>query len=285
MSKVAIVTDSTSNIPEELLLSHSITQIPLQLIWGDDTYRDGIDINALEFYTRLKTAKVMPTSSQPSPAAFERVYADLLEKGYDIVSIHISSKLSGTMDSAIQAKNTIGSDRIALVDSQTTSMALGYSALVTARAAMDGASLDECHKLAEHAVANTGVLFVVSTLEFLHRGGRIGGASAFLGTAIGLKPILTVRDGRVDAQEKVRTMKKALDRVGDILVERVGNQSSLRVAAIHANAPVEAENLLQKVTDHFGDGVIKESLVTHVSPVIGTHTGPGTVGLTYLVGV
>lgn len=285
MPKVAIVTDSTSNIPEDLLASHSITQIPLQLIWGDDTYRDGVDINALEFYTRLKTAKVMPTSSQPSPAAFERVYTDLLAKGYDIVSIHISSKLSGTMDSAIQAKNTIGSDRIALVDSQTTSMALGYSTLVTARAAMDGASFDECHKLAEYAVANTGVIFVVSTLEFLHRGGRIGGASAFLGTAIGLKPILTVRDGRVDAQEKIRTMKKALNRVSDILVERVGNQSTLRIAAIHANAPVEAENLLQNVMDRFDDGVIKESLVTHVSPVIGTHTGPGTVGITYLTGV
>lgn len=285
MSKVAIVTDSTSNIPEELLASHSITQIPLQLIWGDDTYRDGIDINPLEFYTRLKTAKVMPTSSQPSPADFERVYRDLLAQGYDIVSVHISSKLSGTMDSAIQAKTTIGSDRIALVDSQTTSMALGYSALVTARAAKDGASFEECHKLAEYAVANTGVLFVVSTLEFLHRGGRIGGASAFVGTAFGLKPILTVRDGKVDAQEKIRTMKKALNRLSEILVERVGNQSSLRIAAIHANASVEAENLLQDVMDRFDDGVIKESLVTHVSPVIGTHTGPGTVGITYLTGV
>lgn len=285
MPKVAIVTDSTANIPQNLLTSLSITQIPLQLIWGEDTYRDGIDITALEFYTRLKDAKVMPTSSQPSPAAFQQVYTGLLEQGYDIVSLHISSKLSGTLDSAIQAKNMIGSDRIALVDSRTTSMALGFSALVTARAAMDGASLEECQKLAEHAVANTGVIFVVSTLEFLHRGGRIGGASAFLGTAIGLKPILTVRDGLVDAKEKVRTMKKALNRLTDILVERVGNESSLRLATIHANAPLEAENLLDDVLHRFKDGVIKESLVSDVSPVIGTHAGPGTVGLTYLTGM
>lgn len=285
MSKVAIVTDSTANIPEGLLASHSITQIPLQLIWGEDTYRDGVDITPLEFYTRLKDAKVMPSSSQPSPAAFQQVYTDLLDKGYDILSVHISSKLSGTLDSAIQAKNMIGTDRIALVDSRTTSMALGFSALVTARAAMDGASLDECRKLAEHAVANTGVIFVVSTLEFLHRGGRIGGAATFLGTAIGLRPILTVRDGLVDAQEKIRTMKKALTRLNDILVERVGNESSLRLAAIHANAPVEAENLLNESLMRFKDGVIKESLVSDVSPVIGTHAGPGTVGLTYLAGV
>lgn len=285
MSKVAIVTDSTSNIPEDLLKSHSITQIPLQLIWGEETYRDGIDITALEFYSRLKGAKVMPTSSQPSPAAFQRVYIELLDQGFDIVSLHISSKLSGTLDSAIQAKQMIGTDRIALVDSKTTSMALGFSTLVTARAANDGASLEECRKLAEHAVANTGVVFVVSTLEFLHRGGRIGGAATFLGTAIGLKPILTVRDGLVDAQEKIRTMKKALNRLNDILVERVGDASSLRLAAIHANAPMEAENLLQEALNRFKDGVVKESLVTHVSPVIGTHTGPGTVGLTYLAGV
>lgn len=285
MSKVAIVTDSTANIPEDLLNSLAITQIPLQLIWGEETYRDGVDITPLEFYTRLKDAKVMPSSSQPSPAAFQRVYADLLDKDYDIVSLHISSKLSGTLDSAIQAKNMIGSDRIALVDSRTTSMALGFSALVTARAARDGASLEECRKLAEHAVTNTGVIFVVSTLEFLHRGGRIGGATTFLGTAIGLKPILTVRDGLVDAQEKIRTMKKALHRLTDILVERIGNESSIRLAAIHANAPVEAENLLHDTLIRFKDGVVKESLVSDVSPVIGTHAGPGTVGLTYLTGI
>ncbi len=285
MPKVAVVTDSTANIPQVLLDSHSITQIPLQLIWGEDTYRDGIDITALEFYTRLKDAKVMPSSSQPSPAAFQQVYEKLLDEGHDILSIHISSKLSGTLDSAIQAKNMIGSDRIALVDSRTTSMALGFGALVTARAAMDGASLEECQKLAEHAVVNSGVIFVVSTLEFLRRGGRIGGATAFLGTAIGLKPILTVRDGLVDAEEKVRTMKKALNRLTDILVERVGSPSSIRLATIHANAPLEAESLLSDLLQHFDNGVVKESLVSDVSPVIGTHAGPGTVGVTYLTGI
>lgn len=285
MNKVAIVTDSTSNIPEDLINSYSITQIPLQLIWDGENYRDGIDITTLEFYTRLKTSKTSPSSSQPSPAAFQRVYTDLLEQGYDIVSIHISSKLSGTLDSAIQAKNIIGSDRIALVDSQSASMALGFGVLVTARAAAEGASFDECVKLAEHAVANTGVLFVVSTLEFLRRGGRIGGAAAFLGTALSLKPILTVKDGRVDAQEKVRTMSKAMDRSLEILMERVGSKHPLRLAVLHANAPTEAEIMLNNALEKIPANTIKETLITPVSPVIGTHTGPGTVGFAYLLGV
>jgi DegV family protein with EDD domain len=285
MSKVAIVTDSTANLPDDLVTSYGITSIPLQLIWGEDTYRDGLDISPLEFYTRLKSATVMPTSSQPSPAAFQRVYTDLLDQGYDILSIHISAKLSGTLDSAIQAKNTVGSDRIALVDSKSTSMGLGFLVLLAARAAADGASFAECRQLAEKAVDHTGVFFVVSTLEFLHRGGRIGGAAAFLGTALGLKPILMVQDGRVEAKEKIRTMTKALDRVTDILLENVGSQSPLHLSVLHANAPLEADELLQKAKDRLPSGVLKESFLTPISPVIGTHTGPGVLGFAYLAGM
>lgn len=282
MSKVAIVTDSTSNLPEDLVSHYSIHVIPLQLIWAGDSYRDGLDINPLEFYTRLKTAKEMPSSSQPSPAAFQRVYTELLDQGYDIVSVHISSKLSGTLDSAIQAKNTLGTDRIALIDTFSASMGLGFPVLVAARAVSDGASFDEVIRATESAAKRTGVFFVVSTLEFLHRGGRIGGAAAFLGTALGLKPILMVADGKVDAKEKIRTMAKALDRVTDILVENVGDRK-LHLSVLHANAPTEAENLLQNAKDRLPSGAIVESFLTPVSPVIGTHTGPGTVGFAYML--
>lgn len=284
MSKVAIVTDSTSNLPEELLNTFEITQIPLQLIWGNDTYRDGIDITPQEFYTRLKHSKVSPTSSQPAPADFERVYVNLLDRGCDIVSVHISSKLSGTLDSATQAKNNLNTDRIALIDSLSASMALGFLALLASRAAKDGASFKEVVELTENAVPRTGVFFVVSTLEFLRRGGRIGGATAFLGTALNLKPILMVRDGKVDAKEKIRTMNKALDRVTNILEENVSGKSSLHLSVLHANAPVEANTLLENARNRFPDGFIKESFTAPVSPVIGTHTGPGTVGFAYLAG-
>lgn len=282
MSKVAIVTDSTSNLPDDLVSFYSIHVIPLQLIWAGDTYRDGLDITPLEFYTRLKTAKEMPSSSQPSPAAFQRVYTELLDQGFDIVSVHISSKLSGTLDSAIQAKNTLGTDRIALIDAFSASMGLGFPVLVAARAVSEGASFEEVVRVTENATKQTGVFFVVSTLEFLHRGGRIGGAAAFLGTALGLKPILMVADGKVDAKEKIRTMAKALDRVTDILLENVGDRK-LHLSVLHANAPAEAENLLQKAKERLPSGAIVESFLTPVSPVIGTHTGPGTVGFAYML--
>ncbi len=285
MTKIAVVTDSTAYIPNELCNGYQLHTIPLQVIWGEESYRDGIDIQPLEFYTRLKTAKVMPSTSQPSPAAFEQVYKTLLEQGYDVISMHISAKLSGTLDSAYQARDHLQSDRITIIDSKATSMALGFPVLLLMRAAQRGAALEELTALAEKAIDNTGVLFVVSTLEFLHRGGRIGGAQAFLGTALGLKPILELRDGRIEAIEKVRTMSKATDRMLELLVERIDGRRPIRLAVLHANAAAEAEALLEKACQRFDPGDIKEAFSTTVSPVIGTHSGPGTVGICFLAGM
>ncbi|KPL82616.1 hypothetical protein SE15_10955 [Thermanaerothrix daxensis] len=285
MSKVAVVTDSTAYIPRSLSQGLPIYVVPLQVVWGEETYRDGIDIQPLEFYTRLKTAKVMPSTSQPSPEAFRQVYATLLEEDYDIVSIHISAKLSGTLDSAIQAREMLKSERIALIDSKVTAMALGYHVLSVARAAAQGASFEACKDLAERAVNHTGAVFVVSTLEFLHRGGRIGGAAAFLGTALNLKPLLELRDGRVEAVERIRTMRKALERLLELLDERVGQRSPLRLACLHANAPEEAEALMERVRQRYPQERLVELVMAEVSPVIGTHTGPGTVGIAYMAGM
>lgn len=285
MSKVAVVTDSTAYIPRSLSQGLPIYVVPLQVVWGEETYRDGIDIQPLEFYTRLKTAKVMPSTSQPSPEAFRQVYATLLEEDYDIVSIHISAKLSGTLDSAIQAREMLKSERIALIDSKVTAMALGYHVLSVARAAAQGASFEACKDLAERAVNHTGAVFVVSTLEFLHRGGRIGGAAAFLGTALNLKPLLELRDGRVEAVERIRTMRKALERLLELLDERVGQRSPLRLACLHANAPEEAEALMERVRQRYPQERLVELVMAEVSPVIGTHTGPGTVGIAYMTGM
>lgn len=284
MSQVAVVTDSTAYIPEELTNGYAIHSVPLQVIWGEETYRDGIDITPLEFYSRLQTAKIMPTTSQPSPAAFKQLYSTLMDQGFDIISIHISAKLSGTLDSAIQAKEMLASERIVLVDSKSAGMALGFQALELARAAKNGASLKECQAIAEKNVSLTDVLFAVSTLEFLHRGGRIGGAAAFLGTALGLKPILGLQDGSIVPVEKVRTLNKAVDRLIDLVVDRIGDRRPIRISALHANAPVEAERLLQRVCDRFDPADIKEAFSAGVSPTIGTHTGPGTVGVAFMAG-
>jgi DegV family protein with EDD domain len=285
MSKVAVVTDSTAYIPEDMLNGLPIHSLPLQVIWGEKVYLDNVDIHPQEFYERLKTAKVMPTTSQVTPAAFQKLYAQLLDEGYEIFSTHISSKLSGTLDSAHQARDNFPGASIELFDTLTSGMALGFQALVVARAAAEGASIKECKELALQARDNSEIFFVVSTLEFLRRGGRIGGAAAFLGTALNLKPILTVKEGKVAAVEKVRTMSKALDRLTDMVEQRIGDRRPIRLASLHANAPTEASALLDRVRQRFGASDVSDAVLSEVSPVIGTHTGPGTVGIAFLAGM
>lgn len=280
MSKVIVVTDSTATIPTELLLRYSIYTVPLQVVWGEESFRDGIEIQPKEFYERLKNAKVMPTTSQPSPQAFAEIYKRLIDEGHEIISIHISSKLSGTVSSAIQAKAMMNGANIEVIDSETTSMAMGFQVLEIARAARQGASLKECKELAEHAIKNAGVFFVVDTLEFLHRGGRIGGAAAFLGTMLDLKPILTFQNGAIDAVERVRTMSKAMERMLGLVEKELDGSSNLQLASLHSNIPQVAQLLKNRACQRFSVDE-KDAFLADISPVLGTHTGPGCVGLAY----
>lgn len=282
MSKIAIVTDSTAYIPPDMVRGFEIHSVPLQVIWGEETFRDGIDLQPDQFYARLSVAKVNPTTSQPSPAAFKEVYEKLAEQGFDILSMHISSKLSGTIDSATQAKASLPKINIEIHDSLSTSMCLGFQVLSVARAAEQGATLRECVALAEQARENSGVLFLLNTLEFLRRGGRIGGAQAFLGTALNLKPILEVRGGRVEGIDRVRTWNKAVERLLDLFEERVARRTPLRIAGLSGGAFEEASALVERARQRFGVSEVTETLVSPVSPVIGVHTGPGVVGLAYL---
>ncbi len=236
MPKVAIVTDSTVNLPHQLIERYQIQVAPQSLIWGQETFRDGVDIQPEEVYNRLETSKVIPTTSQATPAEFLRIYTSLLDQDYDILSVLISAKLSGTIQSALQANEMLNSNRIAIVDSTSTSMALGFQTLLVARAAEQGASLEECKTLAERSRDHIGLLFVVDTLKYLHLGGRIGGGARFLGTALNLKPILEVVNGRIEAIERVRTKRKAVDRILDLVEQRIGGRKPLYLAALHAKA-------------------------------------------------
>lgn len=279
---IALVTDSTAYIPEALQRQYNLTVTPQILIWGDDNYQDGVDIQPDEFYARLKTTKVMPTTSQVPIATMKATFETLIEKGNDVLGLFISSKLSGTIQSAVQAVEMMGKagEKVTYVDSRSTSMALGFQVLAVARAIAGGAGLKEAVALAEQARDRTGVYFAVDTLEFLHRGGRIGGAQRFLGTALNMKPVLAVLDGRVEAIERIRTKGKALDRVLELVTEQVQGKANVRLATLHAFAEQEARTLLEKA----GQGLNPvESLLTTVSPVVGTHAGPGTVGLAYMV--
>ncbi len=286
MSKVMIVTDSTSNIPAEMLNGNPVKILPLQVIWNGEILRDGVDIQPKEFYERLAVDKNMPSTSQATPEEFKAAYTNLLNAGYDILSIHISGKLSGTLDSAVQAKRALKDGNIELVDSNSTSMALGFQVMAAARMAAAGATLAECKAVALEASKHTGVFFAVNTLEFLHRGGRIGGAAAFMGHLLNLKPLLQLRDGKIEAVEKVRTLSKTIDRLLDLVEAKLDKEKGpIRLCAIHANSPAEAEELLARAVKRIATPLVADAVISNVSPVLGTHTGPGALGLAYMSGM
>lgn len=282
MSKVAIVTDSTAYIPQDLVDKYDIRVAPQVLIWGEETLLDGVDIQPQEFYTRLQKDSVHPSTSQVTPGKFKEIFEELLDEDKEIIAILLSEKLSGTIDSAEQAIEFFPDAPIEIVDSETTAMAMGFIVLAVARAIEEGATLAECKALAKKAVPHTGVVFAVDTLEFLHRGGRIGSGSRFLGTALNIKPILEVEDGRVEAVERIRTRKKSLNRVVELIEEKVGNRQPVRLAALHANAKEEARLVLEQASQRLNP---VETIYSEVSPVVGTHAGPGTVGLCFLAGM
>ncbi len=284
MSKIAFVTDSTMCIPKDYCERYNITVLPQILIWGEQTYEDGVDISPEAFYNQLKATKVMPTTSQVSARNMHEAFTHLVDEGFEVLGVFISSKLSGTLHSAHQARDEMGvqKDKVEIVDSLSTAMAMGFQVLSGARAAEQGASLKECKALVEKSRPYTGVYFVVDTLEFLHRGGRIGGAQRLVGTALNLKPLLALQDGKVEAIERIRTKTKALNRMIEIVGEQCEGKMPVRVATLHANAAEEARETLERVSKHTNAA---ETLFTEVSPVVGNHTGPGTVGIAFMAGM
>lgn len=279
MPKVAIVTDSSPYIPDQIIKENQIHVVPLTVIWGDENFYDGVDITPVEFYQRLEKAKVMPSTSQPSVADFEVLFRKLHQEGYDILAVLISEDLSGTISSATQAKKLIPDANIEIVNSQTLAMALGFQVLAAARAANQGASLEECKRLAVESKDRCGVIFVLDTLEFLHRGGRIGAAKRFMGTLLNVKPVLAIEGGKVVPLDSVRTHKKALMTIIDLIEARTKGHKNIRLATLHANNPETARFVLDEATKRI-DSV--EQVFSEVSPVIGTHAGPGAVGLAYM---
>jgi DegV family protein with EDD domain len=284
MSKVALVTDSTSYIPKDLREKYPITVVPQVVIWEGQTYEDDVTMTPEQFYGRLRTAKVMPSTSQVSIVNMHKAFSHLVEQGYDVLGIFISSKLSGTFQSAVLGREQMssGKEKVELVDANTTAMALGFIDLAVARAAVDGASLADCKALAEKARDYVGVYLTVETLEFLHRGGRIGGAQRFLGTALNLKPIMEITGGRVEAVERVRTRGKAIDRLVELVAERCAGKSPVHMATLHADAEADAKVLLDKITPLVNP---VESVFAAVSPAVGANAGPGTVGLAWMAGM
>jgi len=281
MPNVTIITDSTACIPQDLVKQYKIHVAPQQIIWGTDTYRDGVDIQPDQFYERLKNSKESPRTSQASPGVFKEIYTEALSHSDALLVIVLSSGLSQTYNSAMLAKNDLPNAKIEVVDTRLTSMAMGYMCLAAARLLAEGKSLDEAKKKVENMIPMANVVFTVDTLDYLHRGGRIGGAARFIGNALNFKPVLNLKDGKVDPLERVRTKKKAVEYIINVVAERTADKGPVRLAAIHANAESEAKELLEAAAARMKP---VEKMIAAVSPVIGTHTGPGTVGLAYSVG-
>jgi DegV family protein with EDD domain len=282
MAKVALVTDSTTNLPKELSKGYDIHVVPSMVIWGGEAMRDGFDIQPTDFYKRLSGAAEMPSTSQPSPAAFKEMFEKLAGSGFsDILCLCVSAKLSGTIASAQLAKDMVKGINIEIVDGYSASMGTGWPLLEAAKAAKAGKSLSECAEIAKKAGAHVGVLLMVDTLEFLHRGGRIGGGARFLGTALNLKPILEIKDGVLEAVERVRTKAKALDRMVELAEERIAGRTPVHLAVLHANVAEDAKALLDQASKR-----IKpiETALADVSPAVGTNTGPGTLGIAFMAG-
>ena len=277
---IAVVTDSTAYIPEEALGNLCIPVIPLWLIWGEDRFRDGVDIDPIAFYHRLQADKTFPTTSQPSAGEFVDFFRRVAaERDTDtIVGIHISSGISGTVASAEAAKSQLPDLNITVVDSASTAMGLGFVVLAAARAAAAECSLEEVIAAAEETRGQLNVLFAVDTLEYLHRGGRIGGAKRLLGTALNIKPLLHLDGGHVEPLLQVRTKRRAIARMLEVAEDRLNGKPMLEAAIIDADSSEEGGEVAELVRRRFGVSTVYRSAV---SPVIGTHVGPGAVGLCF----
>jgi DegV family protein with EDD domain len=281
MAKVALVTDSTATISADLCKKYNIHAASQVVIWDEKTYKDGVDIQPKEFYARLSTSKTMPSTSQVAMVDFKNLYEKLHAEGYDILTVVLSQQLSQTYNSANQAAGMIDGANIEVIDSRSVAMGLGFNVLKAAKAAADGASLADCKQLVEESLPKAGVIITPETLEYLHRGGRIGGGARFLGTALRMNPILELVDGRLEPVERVRTRKKTLKRLVQLAGERIGGRTPLALSVVHANAEEEAKMLMETCKATFSP---EELSLNPVSPSIGTHTGPGTIGLAWLAG-
>jgi DegV family protein with EDD domain len=280
VAPIALVTDSTSVIPADLVAQYGIFVGPQVVIWDGQTLEDGVDITPDAFYARLKTSPTMPTTSQVTVASFLKIFTPLVQAGRPIVAVLVSAKLSGTIQSAELAKKDFPGAQIEIVDSMQAGMALGFQALMTARQIGAGRSFTEVVAYAHKAKDHTGTMLVVDTLEFLHRGGRIGGAQRLLGTALNMKPLLYIDDGRVEPLERIRTKAKASARMLDLLEGKVKGRQQIRIAMMHAAAESEAADVLTQAKARLSP---VETILTWASPAIGANTGPGTIAVGYCV--
>ncbi|WP_019639084.1 DegV family protein [Paenibacillus fonticola] len=284
MGQVVIVADSTADIPKATVVEYGIHIVPMRLTIGEESFLEGIDISADEFYEKLTKSRELPKSSQTSPSQYAEVYRSLLDQhpGSPIVSIHISSGMSGTYQSALLAKTMLEEEAgteldITVIDSLCASYGFGLQVVEAARLSRKGASVEEIKAEVERLGQSRRLYFLVDTLEYLQKGGRIGKAAAILGTLLNIKPILSVdQEGIIYAVDKARGRKKAVSRVIELFVNDFKDHKDLNVAVCDGVNPELAQEFVELLSQHF---TLHEVVRTDIGAVVGSHTGPGVVAI------
>jgi DegV family protein with EDD domain len=274
MMAIKIVTDSTAYLPADFVARHDIRVVPLSVVFGERAYREGIDISNEEFYRLLAASPKLPSTSQPPPGDFQAIYADLVAAGHEVISIHLSGRLSGAVEAARIAAQMVPEGRVHVVDSRSTSIGLAMMVIRAAEAVAQGRDLSHILPHLEQMIRDLNVVLVLDTLEYVEKGGRIGAARALLGTLLKIKPILKLEEGQVVPFTTVRTRRKAIAFMFDHLAE-VAHGRPVYAAVTHAQVPDEMEELQRMMRERLN---CVDLFTVESGPVIGTHGGPGLLG-------
>jgi len=277
---IAIVTDSTGYIPDDLLKKYNIYTIPLSVVFGEESYREDIDITTEQFYKKIKETKELPSTSQPSIGSFVQLFEQLSESYDAVISVHLSKRFSGTYDVAVSAGKMVDNIQVYAFDSALSTMPQGLFAIAASELAAEGKSADGIITYLETMKEKTFAYFMVEDLSHLERGGRLNKGQALIGSLLNIKPILHIVDGLIIPFEKIRTRKKALNRIMSMLEKDVQEKEVKRVVFIHANNLAKAEEMQKDFLEKYPE---METIMSHFGPVIGTHLGEGSLGVAWQI--
>ncbi|MBZ4646583.1 MAG: DegV family protein [Clostridia bacterium] len=279
MAKIKIITDSTADIPKNLAEELNITVVPLTVHFGEESYKDWYDLTSTEFFEKLKNSDVMPTTSQITPAAFEEVFRKELQENDSIICVTLSSKASGTYQSAVIAKNSIEDADIEVIDSMLLSYGYGMVVVEAAKMAKEGKSKQEIIGRVNYLLERIDTYFIVDTLEYLKKGGRINLAAAVIGNILNIKPVLGIKDGLVVPVDKIRGSKNIIPKMVELIKSKGYNMSNQVVGLAHGAIPDRLEELKEAIENEFHP---KGFVISEVGSVIGAHSGPGVIGAFFI---
>ena len=278
MTKIAIVTDSTAYLSEDIIQTYNIHVVPLSVNFENQTFKEGRDMSTIEFYGRLREVEQLPTTSQPAIGDFVSLYENLAKDYDQAIAIHLSSGISGTLNTSEAAARMVDGIEIAVIDSESACYGLGFMVIEAAKMAQEGKEMEDIVERLYWMVDNTKAYFVVDDLSYLHKGGRLNAAQFLVGSVLKIKPIIYFENKKLEPFEKIRTKKKAIDRILQLLDEDAASGTPVSLSVVHADVMDEAEELLRRIVEIYPN---VEGNISDFGPVIGTHTGPGTIGIAW----